>query len=75
LEHNGERLFHQFKEGPEVKGPEDENPAIDWFIDLLFEGKQLPGDPEGLRSWLRRAGGGRSRAAWAALCDSGACRA
>ncbi len=52
VELDGERLFHQFIDGPKVNGIWDENPAIDWYIDILFEGKNILGEPEKVRKWL-----------------------
>src|SRR5687767_10291784 len=56
IEANGERLFHQFIDGPEIKDLADENPAINWFIDLFFEGKSVPAQPERIRKWLAKLG-------------------
>lgn len=52
VELNGERIFHQFTDGPDVKDITDENPALDWFFDLFFEGKSIPEEPEKVRRWL-----------------------
>ena len=54
VEMDGERLFHSYVDGPEVESVGDENPALDWYLDIGFEGKAVPSDPDKVKKWLIR---------------------
>lgn len=41
-------VFHKFEPGDE----ENSDPALEWFVDVRFFGKQLPTEPEDARQWL-----------------------
>src|ERR1043166_6269077 len=46
VEWNGETLLQRFDQG------QDADPALRWYVDLLFRGKALPTDHEEAQSWL-----------------------
>jgi hypothetical protein len=44
-------LLHEFQ-----KGSDQDDPAIAWYVDIEFDGENLPSDPEDARIWLLRRG-------------------
>jgi hypothetical protein len=44
---NDEAVWEAFE-----PGPEEVDPALLWYVDVVFEGARLPATPEGARVWL-----------------------
>lgn len=44
-------LLHEFQ-----PGNDQDDPAITWYVDVEFDGEDLPADPEAARNWLVRRG-------------------
>jgi hypothetical protein len=47
IELNDQTIFHQF-----IQGPRPTDPALDWFVDIVCESKNIPSDPPHAKSWL-----------------------
>jgi hypothetical protein len=50
VEVGGETVLYRFD-----PGGSDEDPALEWYVDLRFSGGALPGDPMAVREWLRQS--------------------
>ncbi len=46
------QALHHFE-----KGSQEHDPALLWFVDLVFEGAKLPTEPEVARRWLQEQSG------------------